>query len=244
MAMYRPGTSGAPTVAIDAGMPPGALPVAMAGLQHYPHHLVAMIQLPDGTPVLTRPIAPQDRRRHWRFLCSLSLQSRYQRLMSPRCLLPGELRRMVEIDYRREMALVALVQEPGGGELVEIGVARYVRGEASDTAEFALVVTDAWQRRGLGRRLLERLIATATATGIRHLGGITLATNTPMIRLARRLGFALSAEPGDWTVKRLQLVQAGVAMPAAGAPGPSTDDTVPSAGDARPPASTAGATTQ
>ena len=66
-----------------------------------------------------------------------------------------------------------------------------------------MVVTDAWQRRGLGVLLLERLVTDAAAAGVRNLGGITLATNTPMIRLARRLGFTVSTEPGDWTVKRV-----------------------------------------
>lgn len=191
----------------------------------YPHHLVARRHLPDGTSLLLRPIAPADRQRHWRFICGLSLQTRYQRLMSPRCLLPGELRRMVEIDYRREMALVALAPSqdgPGGAmaretaaeptwgttaagaDAAEVGVARYVR-VGDDAVEFALVVADAWQRRGLGRLLLEHLVSAATAAGTRHLGGITLATNTPVIRLARRLGFEVSGEPGDWTVKRLAL---------------------------------------
>ena len=199
--------------------------------RHVPHHLATLLRLADDTPVLLRPIAPGDRRRHWRFLCGLSLQTRYQRLMSPRCLLPGELRRMVEIDYRREMALVALAPAgqgstpPSGHDAsertVEVAVARYVIDDDGDSAEFAMVVTDAWQRRGLGLRLLERLAAVAADAGVRNLGGITLATNTPMIRLARRLGFTISTEPGDWTVKRLtrRLDQ----PPAAGSASPPAD---------------------
>ncbi len=200
----------------------------------YPRHLAGTLQLPDGTPVLARPIVPEDRRRHWHFVRGLSLQTRYQRLMSPRCLLPGELRRMVEIDYRREMALVALVPATPEATLpspplrrladaqspsVEVAVARYVLGEDGDSAEFAMVVTDAWQRRGLGLRLLERLMAVAADAGVRELRGITLATNTPMIRLARRLGFGLSPEPGDWTVKRLRRVLGPVQPSDAASPG-------------------------
>ncbi len=169
---------------------------------NYPHDLVEHLQLPDGTPVVIRPIAPMDRRRHWRFICSLSLQTRYHRLMSARCLLPGELRRMVEIDYRREMALVVLARI--GDEEQQLGVARFVReDEDSDSAEFAIVVADAWQRRGIGRQLLVSLRRAATAAGVNHMGGITLATNTAMLRLARRLGLEVSREPDDWTVKRL-----------------------------------------
>lgn len=169
---------------------------------NYPHDLVENLRLPDGTPVVIRPIASMDRRRHWRFICSLSLQTRYHRLMSARCLLPGELRRMVEIDYRREMALVVLTRI--GDEEQQLGVARFVReDEDSDSAEFAIVVADAWQRRGIGRQLLVSLRRAATAAGVNQMGGITLATNTAMLRLARRLGLEVSREPDDWTVKRL-----------------------------------------
>jgi len=177
----------------------------------YPHHLVADHRLPDGMAMRTRPIAPADRRRHWRFLCSLSLQTRYQRLMSARGLLPGELRRMVELDYRREMALVATAEIDGEERI--LAVARYVRDAAdggaaggdrlAPAAEFAIVVTDAWQRRGIGGLILERLRQVALDAGVRQLAGLTLATNRPMISLARRLGFEISHEHDDWTVKRV-----------------------------------------
>jgi GNAT superfamily N-acetyltransferase len=174
----------------------------------YPQHLAAEHRLADGFGLRIRPISPLDRRRHWRFLCSLSLQTRYQRLLSARGLLPGELQRMVEIDYLREMALVAVADFDG--EERELGVARYVREDADDpgaalatAAEFAIVVADAWQRRGIGALLLHRLRQVAEDAGIRQLAGLTLATNTRMIKLARRMGFEISREPDDWTVKRL-----------------------------------------
>jgi len=201
----------------------------------YPHHLAADHRLPDGTSVRTRPIAPSDRRRHWRFLCSLSLQTRYQRLMSARGLLPGELRRMVEIDYRREMALVATAEFDGEERI--LAVARYVReaadgdaadGDAADdgdglapAAEFAIVVTDAWQRRGIGKLILERLRQVARDAGVRQLAGLTLASNRQMISLARRLGFEISHEHDDWTVKRVtwrMQDEAGEAAAALGTP--------------------------
>jgi acetyltransferase len=133
--------------------------------------------------------------------------------MSARGLLPGELRRMVEIDYRREMALVATTELDGEERI--LAVARYVRdaadGAALDggddglvpAAEFAIVVTDAWQRRGIGELILQRLRQVAVDAGVRHLAGLTLATNRPMISLARRLGFEISHEHDDWTVKRV-----------------------------------------
>jgi acetyltransferase len=174
----------------------------------YPHHLAGEHRLADGVILRIRPISPMDRRRHWRFICSLSLQTRYQRLLSARGLLPGELQRMVEIDYVREMALVAVADFDG--EERELGVARYVREDGDETgsalapaAEFAIVVADGWQRRGIGALLLQRLKQVAEDAGIRQLAGLTLATNTRMIRLARRMGFEISRERDDWTVKRV-----------------------------------------
>ena len=172
----------------------------------YPQHLVAEHRLPDGMRLRTRPISPQDRRRHWRFLCSLSLQTRYQRLMSARGLLPGELRRMVEIDYLREMALVAVADIDGEERI--LAVARYVRDAdervgLAPAAEFAIVVADAWQRRGIGSLILQRLRRIASDAGVRQLAGLTLATNRQMISLARRLDFEISREHDDWTVKRV-----------------------------------------
>jgi GNAT superfamily N-acetyltransferase len=176
------------------------------------HDLVEDRRLPDGTPLRIRPIAPGDRHRHWRFVSSLSLQTRYHRLMSARCLLPDELRRMVEIDYQRELALVAVAQIAGDEH--ELGVARFVREDAEhaehdrqprlgEVAEFAIVVADAWQHRGVGHQLLRSLKNAAAAAGVRQLSGLTLATNGRMIGLARRHGFEVSSEPGDWTVRRI-----------------------------------------
>jgi acetyltransferase len=81
---------------------------------------------------------------------------------------------------------------------------------AGDSAEFAIVIGDCWQRRGLGEGLLNSLIATAAEAGLQTLTGITLSTNLPMLRLAKKLGFALRYEPGDATLMRLSLTINGV----------------------------------
>lgn len=196
---------------MDVNLPESARHWAEAN-PAYPSHLVVQRRLPDGTVVLVRPIAADDGERHRRFLNSLSLQTRYQRLLSARRLLPGELQRLVAIDYRHELALIATVPSPTGEQ--EAGVARFVRhaaGTAEDAedadhvAEFAIVIQDDWQHRGLGRLLLCSLIDAAQAAGIEQLAGTTLATNASMLRLARRLGFSVSAVPGDWTLRRIAL---------------------------------------
>jgi acetyltransferase len=165
---------------------------------------VDAVQLADGNPATIRPICRRDLLRERVFLATLSPQTRYQRFMSSRKLMPGELRRFTDIDYCRELALVATATVEGI-ELIR-GVARYVRQENEPTnAEFAIVIGDRWQRRGLGESLLRHLLKAARAANIDVLTGITLSTNHRMIALARKLGFRARSQPGDATVTELRL---------------------------------------
>ena len=90
-----------------------------------------------------------------------------------------------------------------GGETL-LGVARYVRDRDSDNAEFAIVIADAWQGRGIGHRLLAKLIEAARRRGVKLLYGEILATNRPMLELARKLGFDLGRHD-DPTITRALL---------------------------------------
>jgi len=101
------------------------------------------------------------------------------------------------------MALAATVMIDGKETL--IGVARYVRDKEGQAAEFAIVVADAWQGRGIGRRMMEKLIATARGRGVTTLYGDILSLNTHMYALLRRLGFAFGRNPDDATVTRATL---------------------------------------
>jgi GNAT superfamily N-acetyltransferase len=166
----------------------------------YPMYLIEIWQTADGAPITIRPIDAGDMALERAFLNGLSEQTRYQRLFSTRRLLPGELKRLTHIDYEHEMALIAITFLRGFEQ--QIGVARYVK-EADGDCDFAIVIADAWQRSGLGEKLLRSLMHSARLAGITRLTGITLATNTGMQRLARRLGFELRHDPGDATVIRL-----------------------------------------
>ncbi len=162
--------------------------------------------LPDGTPVCIRAIRADDLSMHAEFVHGLSFQTGYSRLLSPRMPQDEELRRMTDVDSRRELALVATTTVDGRDQ--EMGVARYVRGatpETADTAEFAIVIADAWQRRGLAMHLLERLIDAARQAGVKQLSDITLYDNRGMLALARKLGFKATREAGDANVTRLRL---------------------------------------
>jgi GNAT superfamily N-acetyltransferase len=179
--------------------PPADAAAATAALP-YPSHLVERWRLRDGTPVTIRPIRATDLALEQAFVRGLSPTTRYQRLLSGRKLLPGELRRLTDIDYRREMALIALGVIDGVER--QLGVARYVleAGTACRSCDFALVVADAWHGQGLGEKLLRSLLDAAVDDGIEVVTGITLSTNVAMLALARKLGFELRREPGDATV--------------------------------------------
>lgn len=84
-----------------------------------------------------------------------------------------------------------------------IGVARYVR--ENDAAEFAIVVADAWQGRGIGTRLLDKLIDIARRRGLRQLHGDILGTNLPMLELVRKHRFQLRRHEDDSTLTRAVL---------------------------------------
>ncbi len=122
--------------------------------------------------------------------------------MSGRTPQAAEIARWTHIDYRTEMALVAIDERAGAPRMC--GVTRYVC-EHGGAAAFAIVLADDWQGRGLGTKLLTSLIAAARVAGIATLHDITLSTNLAMISLARRLGFRVQRALGDSTVSLLEL---------------------------------------
>ena len=108
-----------------------------------------------------------------------------------RDLSPQMLARFTQLDYDRELALVAVSQD----EFVAVG--RYAPNADGRTAEFALVTADAWQGKGLGRALLGRLVGAARDAGYEALYGHILGANRDMLDLAERLGFVEESRSGS-----------------------------------------------
>lgn len=160
----------------------------------YPAHLVEQRPLGDGTRVKLRPIRADDLAMHTRFIDELSPPTHYARFLSPRRPGEAELKRMTDIDYAAELALVATIEVDGVER--ELGVARYVKTPGA-TAAVAVVVADDWQRRGIAEQLMRKLIAAAAEHGVECLADITLHDNRPMLRLARKLGFTARRDPLD-----------------------------------------------
>nr|MBL8410691.1 bifunctional acetate--CoA ligase family protein/GNAT family N-acetyltransferase [Dechloromonas sp.] len=169
----------------------------------YPVHLIQEWQMNDGKVVTIRPIRPEDAELDQEFVKAMSDESRYYRFMDTlRELTQTMLVRFTQIDYDREMALVATIADDDGKES-QIGVARYVGNPDGESVEFALAVGDDWQKCGVGRKLMTALIECARMKGYRAVVGDVLSTNAKMFRLMTSLGFTIHPHPEDTAVKRV-----------------------------------------
>jgi acetyltransferase len=182
--------------------PPSAPRYAHMAIHPYPTHLVSKWQLSDGTDVTLRPIRPEDAELEQAFVRGLSEQTKYFRFMDAlQELTPTMLVRFTQIDYDREMALMAVAVLDGKEQ--ELAIARYATNPDGVSCEFALVVADQWQRRGIGFKLLSTLMDAARAKGLVRMEGEVLGTNQAMLGLVTSLGFAVSVSDEDRAVKRV-----------------------------------------
>lgn len=173
-------------------------------MQPYPAHLVQRLPLKDGTSVTIRPICPEDAEIEQEFVRNLSDESRYYRFMDTvRELSPKMLSHFTQVDYDRHMALIVVAPRDGGE--TQIAVARYVADDDRRRCEFAIVVADAWQHKGLGARLMQALMAAARASGIRVMYGEVLASNHKMLQLMARVGFSAHFDEQDPRNMRVEI---------------------------------------
>jgi acetyltransferase len=183
-------------VAVDERIVAGAevKPYSHLVIRPYPESFSSRRTLRDGTSVLLRPIRPEDEPLWSALLESTSAESLLSRFR-------GLVRRSHElaarfcfIDYDREMAIVAEVAH--GGERKLVGVGRLVADPDHRTAEYAVLVTDAWQGRGLGALLTEYCLELAPAWGVKEIVAYTTAGNTRALKVFRKLGFELERKDG------------------------------------------------
>ena len=154
----------------------------------------------DGTDIIIRPIRPEDAEIEQAFIRGLSPESRYFRFMNSIHELSLEmLVRFTQIDYHNEMALVAINPADDGEE--EIGVARYLTNPDKKTCEFAIVVSDKWQGKGIARLLMQKLIEIARNRSLEVMEGQVLANNYRMLELMTSLNFKVSNDPNDNGIK-------------------------------------------
>jgi acetyltransferase len=165
-----------------------------------PPELTQEVRLPNGALVTLRPIRPEDADLESEFVRRLSPESRFYRFMAPM----GDLSlRMVErftnLDYAREMALVAITRESEGD--LQVGVARYSIVDEGRGCEFAVVVSDKWQGKGIARLLMLKLMDIARNRGLEVMEGQVLTNNFRMLELMTSLNFQISNDPTDPGIK-------------------------------------------
>ncbi len=147
-----------------------------------------------GEPMMIRPIRPEDAEAHAALFSRLTPEDiRYRFFSMLRALSPEQVARMTQVDYDREMALVAVRESTGE----TVGVCRLVRESYTTTGEFAVLVEPAMKGRGLARHLMERIMDWARSQGMTDITGQVLSENRPMLAFMRRMGFTLHRLPDE-----------------------------------------------
>ncbi|MBA2659375.1 MAG: bifunctional acetate--CoA ligase family protein/GNAT family N-acetyltransferase [Nitrosospira sp.] len=175
---------------------PGIDRYAHMAICPYPTQLVSRWQLADGTDIIIRPVRPEDAELEQRFIRELSEESKYFRFMNiMHELSDTTLISLTQIDYSREMALIAVTQEQD--KEIALGVARYVLNPDGSSCNFALVVADNVAGKGLGQKLMISLMEAARAQGLKTIEGEVLNSNRNMLKLMNRLGFSIKTSEAD-----------------------------------------------
>ncbi|MEM3119896.1 MAG: GNAT family N-acetyltransferase [Nitrososphaerota archaeon] len=171
---------------VDSGEPYSHLVITP-----YPTKYVRPWRLKDGREVLLRPIRPEDEPLEYELIKGLSEESsRFRFFQVIREVTHEMLVRFCNIDYDREIAIIAEYNE--GGRKRNVGVGRLIIDRDAKRGEFAVLVADDFQGKGLGTKLTDMVIEIAQEKGLDSIYGIVLPENTKMIRLCRKMGFEIS----------------------------------------------------
>jgi acetyltransferase len=201
-------------IALDARIvlhPPEVADEALprSAVRPYPLRYVGEWAPGDGESLVIRPIRPEDEPLMVRFHGTLSEETVHARyfayLKLSQRIAHERLTRICFIDYDREMALVAEARDPQSGEPRIVGVGRLSKVHGRNEAEFAILVADAWQHRGLGTELLRRLVAVGRDEGLDLIFAEMLSGNLGMRRASQAAGFNLEPIPEDRSVLRAVL---------------------------------------
>ncbi|MBC7810739.1 MAG: bifunctional acetate--CoA ligase family protein/GNAT family N-acetyltransferase [Burkholderiales bacterium] len=169
-------------------------------IRPYPNQYVKPFSMKDGTEVLIRPVRPEDEPSMVHFQEGLSDRTVRMRYFQPLNLSQRTsheyMTRLCFIDYDREMVLVSETSE---AEIVS--AARLSKLQGSDDGEFAIIVADDYQRRGLGTELIRRLIEVGRDEGIRRIVGLVLADNADIQRVLERVGFKIEQRYDNGTMR-------------------------------------------
>jgi acetyltransferase len=166
-------------------------------IRAYPSNYVEGVTLRDGTPLIIRPIRPEDEPAVVQFHATLSDESVYRRFFSQLKLESRvrheRLTRVCFIDYDRQMALVAERPKTSSQAAEIVAIGRLVKSPLKNEAEVAALVTDSFQRKGVGRELVSRLVRFGREEKLERLVASVLTDNPAMRRLLEGQGFVFSS---------------------------------------------------
>jgi len=166
----------------------------------YPEKYSMHTRALNGRDVLLRPIRPEDEPMEAEMFTGLSDQSLYFRFLGFKPEVTHDfLSRLNQIDYDREMAIIAEVQEEGGKHKMA-GVVRIISDAWGEIAEFAILVADSWQNQGLGSKMTDCILEVARDKGIRTICASVLCRNSSMINMLQHRGFTLKLDEDKTTV--------------------------------------------
>ncbi len=164
-------------------------------IRPYPHQYIWMAKMNDGTPITIRPIRPEDEPLMVDFHQSLSEESVYLRYFHMIALgqrvAHERLTRICFNDYDREIALVAERKDAKTEQRNILGVGRLSREPHTDTAQFAILISDRVQRCGLGTELLRRLVQVGREEKLKRITAEILPENLGMQAVSEKLKFKL-----------------------------------------------------
>jgi acetyltransferase len=188
-------------VRVSASAPGGA---ARFAIRPYPQELVEHFEW-RGRSATLRPIRPEDEAQHLVFLERVEPADIRMRLFyTRRSIERSELARLTQIDYEREMAFIVTAPLEAGGEET-LGVVRAFVDPDNVQAEFGILIRSDTKGAGLGRRLMEKLIAFLRGRGTRCLVATVLAENAAMLHLAAHFGFRQSEQQPEPTARRIEM---------------------------------------
>jgi acetyltransferase len=167
-------------------------------IRPYPGQYRRVVELKDGTSVVLRPIRPEDEPLWHGLLSSCSSETLFQRFQCVFTRTHEMAARFCFIDYDREIAILAEIEDHGGRRLV--GVGRLVADPDHEEAEYAALVTDAFQGKGLGSLLTDYCIEIAESWGVKRLTAITTPDNAPVVNMMRKRGFQIRQDFQERTV--------------------------------------------
>jgi acetyltransferase len=180
-------------VAVDARMLVSAIGVPSPRhlvISPYPGEYEAHATVRENFRIFIRPVKPEDAPLFTELFKILSPTSIFHRFFSPiKELKPEMLARFTQIDYDREIALVAIDENAEKERL--LGVARIIGDPDSKNGEFAVVVGDPWHGKGIGVLLLQKCLDIAQSRGFETIIGFVLQENTNMLALGKKLGFRI-----------------------------------------------------